>query len=151
MSFLDYTVIRIETFGEYNRVVLLGERRNAFSRQLIERLSGVDCDKDLVITNEGPVFSAGLDLAVFLQSKDAVLGVPIQRAQAREEVYQLWGPRRGSRVGGRVWIRRGVSVLRRLRRGAEGKHKILIAGGQLRGVSAVYYRHWETSLQPRDI
>jgi enoyl-CoA hydratase/carnithine racemase len=73
MSFLDYTVIRIETFGEYNRVVLLGERRNAFSRQLIERLSGVDCDKDLVITNEGPVFSAGLDLSVFLQSKDAVL------------------------------------------------------------------------------
>jgi len=66
-------MIRIETFGEYNRVVLLGERRNAFSRQLIERLSGVDCDKDLVITNEGPVFSAGLDLSVFLQSKDAVL------------------------------------------------------------------------------
>jgi enoyl-CoA hydratase/carnithine racemase len=58
-------MIRIETLGEYNRVVLLGERRNAFSRQLIERLSGVDCDKDLVISNEGPVFSAGLDLSVF--------------------------------------------------------------------------------------
>jgi len=66
-------MIRIETFGEYNRVVLLGEKRNMFSQQLIERLSGVNCDKNLVITNEGPVFSAGLDLSVFLQSKDAVL------------------------------------------------------------------------------
>ncbi len=66
-------MIRIETFSEYDRVVLLGEKRNAFSQQLVERLSRVDCDKNLVITNEGPVFSAGLDLSVFLQSKDAVL------------------------------------------------------------------------------
>jgi enoyl-CoA hydratase/carnithine racemase len=66
-------MIKIETFDEYKRLVLLGEKRNVFSHQLLEELIRVDCDKDLVITNEGPVFSAGLDLSIFLQSKDAVL------------------------------------------------------------------------------
>lgn len=66
-------MIKIETFDEYKKLVLLGEKRNVFSHQLLEELIRVDCDKDLVITNEGPVFSAGLDLSIFLQSKDSVL------------------------------------------------------------------------------
>jgi hypothetical protein len=52
-------MIKIETFDEYKKLVLLGEKRNIFSHQLFR----VDCDKDLVITNEGPAFSAGLDLS----------------------------------------------------------------------------------------
>jgi len=66
-------MIKIETFDEYKKLVLLGEKRNVFSHQLLEELIRVDCDKDLVITNEGPVFSAGSDLSVLLQSKDVVL------------------------------------------------------------------------------
>jgi Enoyl-CoA hydratase/carnithine racemase len=66
-------MIRIETSDEYNKVVLLGVKRNAFTPQLVEQLSKVDCDKNLLIVNEGPIFSAGLDLSIFIYDKDAIL------------------------------------------------------------------------------
>jgi hypothetical protein len=47
MYLLDMTMIKIETFDEYKKLVLLGEKRNVFSHQLFR----VDCDKDLVIIN----------------------------------------------------------------------------------------------------
>lgn len=66
-------MITIEKIGKFVRVVLKGDKRNAFTPGLIEELSKINCDEDVVITNMGPVFSAGLDLSVFLEGKEAVL------------------------------------------------------------------------------
>jgi enoyl-CoA hydratase/carnithine racemase len=73
MSLLSRIVIRVETIGKYDRVVLIGEKRNAFTPNLLEDLLGLGCERDLVITNEGPVFSAGLDLSIFLEGREKAL------------------------------------------------------------------------------
>ncbi|MEZ0319041.1 MAG: hypothetical protein ABWK05_03480 [Pyrobaculum sp.] len=46
------------------RVILTGEKRNTFTPALVEELLKFPCDKPVIFTNEGPVFSAGLDLSV---------------------------------------------------------------------------------------
>lgn len=66
-------MIRIEQVGKYDKVVLIGEKRNAFTQKLLESLLKLNCEKDLIITNEGPVFSAGLDLSIFLEGRDKIL------------------------------------------------------------------------------
>ncbi|ABL88823.1 Enoyl-CoA hydratase/isomerase [Pyrobaculum islandicum DSM 4184] len=66
-------MVRIETVGKYIKVVLTGEKRNVFSLEMINQLMNVSCDRDVLVTNEGPVFSSGLDLSIFLQNKDDVL------------------------------------------------------------------------------
>lgn len=66
-------MIKSEPFGKYHKIVLAGEKRNAFTWTVVKRLLEIGCDRDVLITNEGPVFSAGLDLSVFLESKDKVL------------------------------------------------------------------------------
>ncbi|MEM1599169.1 MAG: enoyl-CoA hydratase/isomerase family protein [Pyrobaculum sp.] len=55
------------------RVILTGEKRNAFTPTLVEELLKTPCDGPIVFINEGPVFSAGLDLSVFLQDREVVL------------------------------------------------------------------------------
>jgi len=54
-------------------ITLEGEKRNAFTHKLIEKLMGVECRNTTIITNSGNIFSSGLDLSVFLQGRDAVL------------------------------------------------------------------------------
>ncbi|AAL63630.1 enoyl-CoA hydratase, probable [Pyrobaculum aerophilum str. IM2] len=73
MYLLVRIVIRIEPFGKYDKVVLTGEKRNAITRDVLESLLKLGCEREVIVTNEGPVFSAGLDLSVFLESKERVL------------------------------------------------------------------------------
>ena len=54
-------------------ITLEGEKRNAFTYKLIEKLMSIECKNTTIITNSGNIFSSGLDLSVFLQGRDAVL------------------------------------------------------------------------------
>lgn len=62
-----------EGSGQPVVITLEGEKRNAFTYRLIEKLLGIECKDITVITNLSNVFSSGLDLSVFLQGRDAVL------------------------------------------------------------------------------
>jgi hypothetical protein len=44
-------VIRIETIGKYDKVVLVGEKRNAFMLDPIKIPPGLRCERDLVFSN----------------------------------------------------------------------------------------------------
>lgn len=66
-------MIRVATIGKYDKVILTGEKRNAFTPNLVGDLLGLICERDIIITNDGPVFSAGLDLSMFLGGKEEVL------------------------------------------------------------------------------
>lgn len=54
-------------------VVLPDVKRGAFTREVLDVLSSVDCSSGLVVRGGGEVFSSGLDLSIFLEGKEAAL------------------------------------------------------------------------------